>query len=174
MKRLKSRERIVVAGGLTLLILFFVYHFAISPARDRLKLLERLAPAKERELEQIIHLKEEYEDLKLKENQSARGIGKEGKSTVTLSYLEGLAERSGLKNNIEYMKPLGESRSGRYLRNSVEIKLSNVSMGQLSRFLYDIEGGERPLNVTALDILTNRRDSSYVDAKVQITSFALA
>ena len=53
MKTLKSRERKVVAGGLALLILFLVYHFAISPARDRLKLLERITPAKEKELELI-------------------------------------------------------------------------------------------------------------------------
>lgn len=171
--RLKRREKIVVVGGIALLIFFLVYQFVILPIENRVELLERIIPKKEKELHETVSLKNEYETLGSGGNQKIKKTERKGKSTVTLSYLEDLAQRAGLKDNIQYMKPLSKSKSGRYLQNSMEIKLLKVPAEGLTRFLYDIEKSDRPLSVTELDIRTNKRDSSYLDVRVQITSFEL-
>jgi hypothetical protein len=170
MKGLKGREKIVVIGGILLLVLFLFYQFVISPAKDRLTLLDRLIPQKESELKEVIYLKNEYEYLK-KSNLKKGKEAKEEKGVVTLSYLEGLAGKAGLKSNIKYMKPLGESKSGRYLQNSIDIKLANVPLVKLVNFLYEIENSARALRIVGLSILTNKRDPSILDIAIQITSF---
>ncbi len=170
MKRLNRREKIMVASGAALLAFFFVFQFVVSPVLDRLDLLDRIIPKKEQELAEIIQLKNEYDALKRSGRQTARRVGK-GEGTVTLSYLESLAEKAGLKKNIRYMKPLGKSKGEGYLENSMEIKLSRIPIEQLVRFLYDIENSKKPVKVTELDILINKRDVSTLDAKIQIASF---
>ena len=173
LKRLKSREKLAVAGGATLLFLFLIYQFVILPVQDRSELLERLIPGKERDLQEIIRLKNEYEDLKKRGSKKASNISKKGGGAVTLSYLEDLAKKAGLKSSIQYMKPLGKVTSGNYLQNSMEIKFAKIYVDGLVGFLYDVENSKRPLKIMELNILTNKRDPSYIDVKIQIASFEL-
>jgi len=69
---------------------------------------------------------------------------------------------------------LGKVKSGDYVQHSIEIKLSKIPLEGLVRLVYDIENSERDLRITELEILTNKRDSSYIDVKIQITSFESA
>ena len=170
MKSLNRREKLLIVSGIALLTLFCMYQFVISDARDRSKLLERIIPEKEQELEEILQLKKEYDALKRRGSQKTKIMG-EGKGAVTLSYLESLAEKSGLKKNIRHMKPLGKSKGEGYVENSMEIKLSRIPVEHLVRFLYDIENSKRSVKITELDILINKKDFSTLDAKIQIVSF---
>ena len=171
MKRLKDREKIMIVCGVTLLGLLLVYRFVLLPMGDRMELLDGLLPKKEKELQEIIHLKNTYEALKLGGSQRVQRIKGGGEGAVTLSYLEDLAKNADVKNNIQHMKPLGKVKSGDYVQHSIELKLSKIPMEGLVRLLYDIENSERDLRITELNILTNKRDSSYIDVKIQITSF---
>ena len=170
MKRLKDREKIAVICAVALLVLFLFHQFVFSRVKDRLALLDRIIPQKEIELKEILDLKAEYEYLKKSNLKKGKETDKD-QGVVTLSYLEGLADKAGLKSNIKYMKPLGESKSGRYLQNSIDIELANVPLGKLVNFLYEIENSPRALKIVELSIITNRRDPSILDIAIQITSF---
>jgi len=173
MKTLNRREKIIVMSGAPLLVVFLIYQFVVSPVADRMKLLDRIIPKKELELKEIINLKNEYKALKISNGQKDKRIKKKGKGTVTLSYLEDLAKNAGLKNNIKHMKPLGKVESGNYMQNSIEIKLSKIPMERLVKFMFDIKNSKRTLKIMELNILTNKKDSSYLDVKIQIASFEL-
>ena len=170
MKNLKRREKIIVVSGVTLLTFFLIFQFVVSPVQDRTELLERIIPKKEQELGEIMRMKNEYDALKRSGSQKVKMVG-EGKGTVTLSYLEGLAEKAGLKKSIRHMKPLGKFKGEGYVENSMEIKLSQIPIDHLVRFLYDIEYSKRPVRITELDIWINKKDMSTLDAKIQIASF---
>ncbi|MDY6855353.1 MAG: hypothetical protein SWO11_11715 [Thermodesulfobacteriota bacterium] len=170
MKSIKDREKIAIICAVVLLAIFLFHQFVFSRMKDRLALLVRVIPQKEIELKEIFDLKAEYEYLK-KSNLKKGKETNTDQGVVTLSYLEGLADKAGLKSNIKYMKPLGESKSGRYLQNSIDIELANVPLGKLVNFLYEIENSPRALKIVELNITTNRRDSSILDIAIQITSF---
>lgn len=167
MNRLNKRERIIVAVGVTFVTFFLVYQFVVSPSRDRLGLLERVMPRKEKELSEIIRLKNEYDVLKRSGSQKAN----RGKGPVTLSYLEDLAEKAGLKKNIRHMKPLGKFEGEGYVEHTMEIRLSKIRMEQLVGFVYDIENTKRSVKIRELSIVTNKKDLSTLDVKIEIASF---
>ena len=164
----------MIAGGLALLVLLLIHRFVILPAGERLELLEDVLPKKESELQEILRLKSEYEILQSGSSQRVKRIEGEGEGAVTLSFLEDLAKNANLQKKIQHMKPLGKVKSGNYVQNSIEIKLSKIDMEGLVKLLYDIENSNRDLQITELDITTNKRDVSSVDVKIQITSFESA
>jgi len=82
-----------------------------------------------------------------------------------LSYLEGLADQSRIREKIEYMRPGNVESKGKNKEVSVEIKLNGVLLSELTDLLFRIEkGGQTPLIIHRLMVRSRFADPRELDA----------
>src|ERR671923_66954 len=103
--KLGGREKLlIIAGGVVVALLLF-YRLGLSPALERLRMLDRLVAVKERDLHQMKMLRETYVAQKRLMEDVNRTLAQRGQDFAIFSFLEDLASKAGMKDNIIYMKP---------------------------------------------------------------------
>ena len=171
--KLGGREKvaIVVGGAAVALVLFF--QFGLAPALERMKMLDRLVAQKEREVQEMKGLRETYLSQKAVMEELNRSLSRRGQEFAIFSLLEDLANKSGMKSNIMYMKPALSSTGELYRESSVEMKLEGVALQQLIRYLYEIESAPQFLRIRRLHIKPRAANPDMLDVTVQVSTFYL-
>lgn len=173
--RLSQREKQMLIGGVVLLILFVAFQAAVKPAMGRLETLRRVVPEKQEMLRQLRSRSEEYLALEREISRLRDRISSQPNNFAILSFLEGIERECGLAKNVAYMKPATTtSANNAYVETRVEVKLENVSLQQVTRFLLRIESDKAPIGVKALHVRSAAKTPASLDAIVQLTSLALA
>ena len=90
--------------GVAVALLLF-YRLGLSPALERMRTLDRLVATKERELHQMKTLQETYVAQKRLMEDVSRSLAQRGPDFAIFSFLEDLANKTGIKDNIKSMTP---------------------------------------------------------------------
>ena len=137
---INRREKLFFLLGGMILLLFFYYLFVVGPALSKERRLRVEISKNEKKLAQMIELKNKWERFKKARLQTEQAMSKRGKSFTLLSFLEGISRKVGIHDRIQYMKPLSSSKeTGSLKLVGMEIQLDSISIGQLVRYLYEIE-----------------------------------
>jgi general secretion pathway protein M len=171
--KLGRREKLVIiVGGVAVALLLF-YRFGLSPALERLRMLDRLVAIKERDLHQMKGLQETYLAQKRLMEEVNRSLAQRGQDFAIFSFLEELANNTGIKNNIMYMKPALTTPGELFRESSVEMRLEGVALQQLTRYLYDIERAPQLLRVRRMHIKPRPANPDQLDVTFQVSTFYL-
>ena len=81
--------------------LLLFYRLGLSPALERLHTLDRLVANKERELHQMKTIQETYVTQKRLMEEVSRSLAQRGQDFAIFSFLEDLANKTGIKDNIK-------------------------------------------------------------------------
>jgi type II secretory pathway component PulM len=93
---LGGREKLVmIAGGVAVALLLF-YRFGLSPALERLRMLDRLVATKERDLYEMKTLRETYLAQKRLMEEVNQSLAQRGQDFAIFSFLEELANKTGI------------------------------------------------------------------------------
>ena len=170
---LGGREKLVlIAGGVAVALLLF-YRFGLSPALERLRMLDRLVATKERDLHEMKSLRETYLAQKGLMEEVNRSLSQRGQDFAIFSFLEDLANKTGIKNNIMYMKPALTTPGELFRESSVEMRLEGIALPQLTRYLYDIERAPQLLRVRRMHIKPRPANPDQLDVTFQVSTFYL-
>ena len=170
---LGGREKLVmIAGGVAVALLLF-YRFGLSPALERLRMLDRLVATKERDLHEMKTLRETYLAQKRLMEEVNQSLAQRGQDFAIFSFLEELANKTGIKNNIMYMKPALTTPGELFRESSVEMRLEGIVLPQLTRYLYDIERAPQLLRVRRLQIKPRTANPDQLDVTFQVSTFYL-
>jgi general secretion pathway protein M len=170
---LGGREKLVlIAGGVAVALLLF-YRFGLSPALERLRMLDRLVATKERDLHEMKSLRETYLAQKSLMEEVNRSLAQRGQDFAIFSFLEDLANKTGIKNNIMYMKPALTTPGELFRESSVEMRLEGIALQQLTRYLYDIEQAPQLLRVRRMHIKPRPANPELLDVTFQVSTFYL-
>jgi len=168
------REKLTLIGLAGFMILVAIVMFIVLPAIQRLYELDRLILQKEKELEHILALQEHYMRLAGTREEVLRKIKSRGKDFAIFSYLESLATESGLKSQIQYMRPLTlpqqDSIEG-FVARGLEIRITNISIDQLVGYLYRIEYSDKILKVESLRLKPIYTDPQFINATFRVVSY---
>jgi general secretion pathway protein M len=171
--KLGRREKLVIiAGGVAVVLLLF-YRFGLSPAIERMRMLDRLVAIKERDLHQMKTLRETYLAQKRLMEEVNRSLAQRGQDFAIFSFLEDLANKTGIKNNIMYMKPAITTPGELFRESSVEMRLEGIALQQLTRYLYDIERAPQLLRVRRMHIKPRPANPDLLDVTFQVSTFYL-
>jgi general secretion pathway protein M len=171
--KLGRREKLVIiAGGVAVVLLLF-YRFGLSPAIERMRMLDRLVAIKERDLHQMKTLRETYLAQKRLMEEVNRSLAQRGQDFAIFSFLEDLANKTGIKNNIMYMKPALTTPGELFRESSVEMRLEGIALQQLTRYLYDIELAPQLLRVRRMHIKPRPANPDLLDVTFQVSTFYL-
>jgi general secretion pathway protein M len=171
--KLGGRERLVIiAGGIAVALLVF-YRFGLSPTLERLRTLDRLLAVKERDLHQMKALRDTYLAQKRLLEEVNRNLGQRGQDFAIFSFLEDLANKTGIKDNIKYMNPAVTTPGELFRESSVEMRLEGIALQQLTRYVYDIERAPQLLRVRRMHIKPRPANPDLLDVTFQVSTFYL-
>lgn len=165
----KERRTLLLGGVGVVLVLFFgVVIFPLSRQRGE---IEQRIEKKREELKEMMILSQRFDDSG--PGSAVRGEVPSGFSI--LSYLEGLADQSRIREKIEYMKPGSSDTKGKGKELSVEVKLKAVSIDELVDYLFRIEqGGQRPLIIRRMMIRSRFSNPRELDATLTVIGVSVS
>ena len=116
----------------------------------------------------MLVLKADYEGTKkIADSERGRMAG-----FTLFSFLDTLAGQVGLKDRIAYMKPSKTTLENTpYALSVVETKLQNITMKQLTSYLYRIETSDNLVRVKGLSISKTGRQAGTIDAVLMAETF---
>jgi hypothetical protein len=170
---LSQREKLIVAGAGFFVISLLVYFLAITPAQERSRLLSRLITQKEREFQELLLQKDDYQRLKAVEDEIVRRISAGG-GISPLSYLEQLAQKAGLREQLEQMKPLAPIPTPRYAITPVQLGLRGAGLQEVIAYLYAIENAPLPFQIKRLKMKSTPRAAGRLDVTMEILTFSIS
>lgn len=169
LKNLSNREKISVAIAGVAIVLFIVLHFLVFPLMDKNKRLSRTLLARQLELAEIRELRETWNQTAEKTVRMKQQLASRSPEFSLFSVLEALAGKTGIKNQITYMKPSGTPvKDTGYRLSMVEMRLQEVTMGQLFTYLYGIETSPDMLVVKRLSITRGEQKTHLITAVFQV------
>ena len=176
--RLSSRERLSVGAAALALGVIVGYVFVIDPLWEmHIRLRARIA-TKEREVREVAELGRTYETLRHEVDglrPSQRGSPQSGSpQSAALSpfaVLEGLATSTFGRDKLAAINPAGHETYEGVNQETIELKLSGVSLQDVVALLYKMDTAGSTLRCTNLTIKKRYKDPYTFD--VTLTAIAL-
>ena len=90
------------------------------------------------------------------------------KGFTLFSFLDTLAEKSGVKDNVAYMKPSSRTFNDKnYAISMVKIKLDALYLKELVDFLYSVESSRNGVHIRSLSLSKTGKEQTMLDAIVE-------
>ena len=169
-QRLSARERLLVglAGGAVLVVL--LYTLIWEPLEEGRLTLARRINVKKDELAQMQHMRETYLDLLNQFELRQKIIEKADPKFSLFPHIEATVGQVVGREKITSMNPQNKDLAGgAYREESVELKLTAVTLEQLSDLMYKIEKSPQPLRVTRLQIKKRPREPQTFDVVATVS-----
>ncbi len=171
---LQPRDRIAITIAAVALGLFLVIQLVIFPIVNHRDKLEKDIKAKTAELRQIKELKTEYEELTRFTRDLETRLKNRKRGFTLFSFIDKLAGSTGIKGNIAYMKPSASNlKNSSYSLSSVEMKITALTLEQLTNFLFGIEDDNQLVWIKRLSISKDDDNESLLTSVLQVETFQL-
>jgi type II secretory pathway component PulM len=168
MIRLARREKKLAIGLGVFVVLWSFYSIAINPALERIETLNRVISEKKQELKKIRAISKEYAFL----NRSLGGFHTQavsGQDTFQLlPFLESLINECGIAKNVETMKRQVLTLDSNHSEIVVEVRLGNLSIGQLVNFLGKIESSQTRSRTKSVYVKRSMTNKNLLDSVLEI------
>lgn len=166
---LNKREKLSVIAAAAALFIFVLLQFLVFPLLDKNDRLSSKLISRQHELEQIRLLQAEYRQTSQKAEQAQRFIQRRRRGFTLFSFLETLAGKTNVKNNIAYMRPTSTAdKDSPYRLSLVEMKLADITTSQLMAYLHGIEASNNMIFVKRLSISKEERKPDLITTVFQV------
>jgi len=169
--RLAQRERRVLWGGIIFICGFLLFQGVISPYLDARQKLERTLQRTQNDLLEMQILQTQYGEIKRRQGEITRLIGRRDAGFSLFSFLEQQADKVRVKNLVTYMKPSRIDLDEGLQESAVEMKIERVTLRQLIDFLDKVESVDKVVLVKRLAVQKNNKDSNLLDVVATIVTF---
>jgi len=167
LERLSPRERLLVGGAAAVTVLLLAWWLANTMADHRHALQAQIGAA-ERDLAEIITMRDRYLRMRADNEASQRTLAQGGAGFSLFSHLESLGREVVGRERIASMNPSTRNISEDLQEEDVEMRLSGVSLRHLTTLLYRVEKSDLPLLVSRLQLKKRYDAPSLFDATVLI------
>jgi len=169
---LQRRDKIILIAVGVGLGLFIVAQLMVFPILDRRARLYSQVVTQTRALAQMNTLKAEYEKITRHAQQSELKLKSRAKGFTLFSFLDTLAGKSGIKQNIAYMKPsTTQMKSAPHALSIVEMRINMLTMEQLVNFLHGVETSANLIWIKRISIAKDEKEGDLINAVVQVETY---
>lgn len=166
---LNRRERLFITGAVTFIILFVISQFIVVPVFQKKDELQHKLAVKQNMLKEMRSLRGEYAALEKKAAASKQQFARRIPGFTLFSFMDKTAGDIGIKQNITYMKPSSTVDESTHLKlSSVELKLQDISLKDLSAYLYRVETSPNMIKVKRLSITKDGIDQGLITVVMQV------
>ena len=172
MKKKSGREKKLVLLAGCAIIFFIIWQFALSPLINYNERIGKQIPKMKMDLLAARRLKKRYQSLD-KDIQAIRARVDERREAFNpYDFLDKLARKEGIRSNLDKITSDSDDINDNYREDIVKIRLKDVALSKLVRYLYNIENSGQLLTVRELTIEPDSRDSNLLDVKFEVSTFA--
>ncbi len=167
--KVTKRDIITLIIGATVLVVFGMHQFVITPLLNKRTRQEKTIKSKKSVLLDLVLLKAEFERLMLKADFAKKRIAKRKRGFTLFSDMDRMAGVAGIKQNVAYMKPFtAVSKDNKYTISTVEMKLDGLDMEQLVKFLYKVETSPNAITIKRISITKTGKAKDLASAVLQV------
>ncbi len=169
-RSLNIREQRIILIGIVFFSSLFIYTLILDPLFEKNKLLNYQIEKKNQELSEMILLRSSVVQDQDGMDRIKSVIDQRGQGFSVFAYLEQLASRAEMKDKIVYIKPQRETPVGPFRESLAEIRLDNIDLEDLTRFLYEIDASEDLLYIKNLKMKTSKsgKDQGSLEATLSV------
>jgi type II secretory pathway component PulM len=172
-QKLESRERTLVKIAGIVVGLFFVYNFIYMPIATWRDSIDTTLDTRRHQIGEVQHLVETYLERKKQLQAAERNTVPIGKDFSLFSVIEGSLTKTVGHDKIASINPDADRKlSDGFIQYSVDLKLQNVSLGQIVDALYGVKTLTAPVAVSNMHVTRRIQDPHTYD--VEMTVIALA
>jgi general secretion pathway protein M len=169
---LNRRERLAIYGAVIAIVVFIVLQFIVFPVLNSRTALRREIDDKRLNLNEIYQLKAEYDALTRTNQMADAQLKRRDRNFTLFSFLDNLAGKSGIKQNIVYMKPSTSNlKNSPYTLSIVEIKLQSLTMEQTLTFLHGIEMSGNQVWVKRMSLTRDEKKEGLLNSTIQVETY---
>jgi len=130
----KDKKTLIIGGSAAAAIL--LYALVLSPFMEDLGRKRDLIPKKQREVEEMKKLRDDYRVIQQQLQAAQEAASKRG---PLLTEIENLTKRANLNSKIVSLKPQLGTQTGDFKESLVEIKLDNITLYDVVNYVYLLE-----------------------------------
>lgn len=156
-----GRNHLCWIGALLLIVL--IWQIGLVSGGRKFRELNTKIAKKEKALEEMKRLKNEYLQIKKTIEDMRRSLDGRKKDYTPLSFLERLFKQSGATYELIYREPRELKGKNAYMESSVGVELKGTGMEGLIAYLYQVESSNELLRVR------NLRISPDKDGRLQVS-----
>ncbi len=171
---LTQREKLIVLGGIVLLGLLAAFQVFVRPAMGRLRILERVVPEKQQNLDNLKNQSKDYIALRNRLEKLRLAIVTGQKDKKILSFIEGAQQECGLMQKVISITPTTTAINDIYEKTYVEVKYGAVTLEQVIQLLLKIELSDLPLGIRTVEIKRCLQNPALLDMVIQLVSVSSA
>jgi general secretion pathway protein M len=169
LKKLNRREKYIIYAAGCLVGLLIIVQLVVTPFFENRKQMQRSLQTKKVEFEEMRRLQAEHQVLQEKSQLSKVRFGKREKGFTLFSFLDQLAGQAGIKDRISYMKPSKTvQKNSNYKISRVEMKLDDITLEQLTKYLYGVETSKNMVMVKKVSISKQEKKQGLINVILQV------
>ena len=166
---MNKRERYAIMLAVGVIGIFLVVTLVVEPFLSRTDQLKKSLQDKAAMLEQMRQLQAEYGTLTQKAEVSKALFNRRQKGFKLFSFLDQLAGKAGIKDNISYMKPSSKvDKNSPYKISRVEMKLDAITLKQLTTYLHGVETSKNMVEINRITISKKDKEQGLLTAVLQV------
>ena len=174
LKNLNRRERYGVMLAAGVIVVFLIAVFIVEPFLSRSANMRDSLKAKADMLVEMQRMQSEYNSLTQQAKISVSRFKDRPKGFTLYSFMDRLAGESGIKDRISYMKPSKTvEKNSPYKISRVELKLDDITLEQLTNYLYGVETSKNMVRIKKISISKNDRKEGLLSAVLQVETVEL-
>ena len=170
MIQLTPRERRLAIGAALFIAAWALYGFTVKPTLDRLETLNRVIPEKHAVLAELTAKSREYTALRRRLTRLGQEIASEPGDFALPAFLEESAENCGISDHVVSMQSEPPRSKATYVETLVTVKIENLTLNQLVKFLTAIQSGPAFVRIKSLTIQKNGVSHNRLDCQISISN----
>jgi general secretion pathway protein M len=169
---LQRREKLILTAAGCAIGLFLIVQLVFFPILDRRTRKENQIATKMVDLAEMNLLRADYEKLTRHAQRSQIQVKSRAVGFTLFSFLDALAGKTGIKQNIAYMKPSTTSmKNSPYSLSIVELKINSLTMEQLVNFLHGIETSPNMVWIKRFSIIKDEKEGDLINSLLQVETY---
>ncbi len=169
-QNLQLREKILVVCAAVAVILFLLFMLVIDPVLERSSRLDRQIRKAEQDLKKLSAYSREYNRQSRTLDSLNTRLSQPKNEDITIR-LAKLARKTGTGDNITDMTPSTNSSSEAYTEESVAVRMADVTLEQLAKYLYEIEQSQQFLKIKRLIIKPRLNNRQLLSVSFRVSTF---
>lgn len=166
---LNRREKYVVGGLVGFLLIFIVFRLVLYPLLDKQERLTRELTVKTSELVEMRRLQADYRILQEKAGSAEANLARRDRNFSLYSFLDSLARDIDIKVSSIDESSSTSSQGGANIKTAtVKLKLQDITMEQLRKYLYRVEYSGNNLYIKRMAITETSKPEGYIDVQLQV------
>jgi general secretion pathway protein M len=172
--KLQKRERMLVSAGAVVVVILIFLQFFLFPIFDRRTRLQKEILNNKVAMQEMVALKAEASAAANNVQLTEKQLKQRPSGFTLFSFLDTLAGKTGIKQNITYMKPTSTNiKNSPYALSMVEMKLQSVTMEQLVNYLNGVENAPQQIWIKRISITKGEKNESLLTSILQVETYQL-